>query len=126
MTQLSKEYGVICRRKPLCELNPDAGATLSSLSQERHLVRELARRQAREEREAGGSSDLAAVPGVPREFAACVALRESTDGAGSSNIYGILPSNGYSSGMGLPEQKRLFASMYARSGTSPWAPYDGC
>ena len=72
------------------------------------------------------SSDYGDVPGVPYWFASCVALRESTDGAGSPDIYGILPSNGYFSGMGIVAQKMLFAAMYARDGVSPWAPYDGC
>ena len=72
------------------------------------------------------SSNLADVPGVPYSFAACVALRESTDGQGSPDIYGILPMNGYFSGMSLAEQKGLFSRMYARDGTSPWSPWDGC
>jgi hypothetical protein len=72
------------------------------------------------------SGGLGDVPGVPYWFASCVALRESTDGAGSPNIYGILPSNGYYAGMSIAAQKLLFAAMYARDGTAPWAPYDGC
>lgn len=90
----------------------------------------MARRRAAREARAGlGSSDLAAVPGVPASFASCVALRESTDGQDPNahgNIYGILPSNGYTEGMGLAEQKRLFSRMYAENGISPWEPYDGC
>lgn len=66
------------------------------------------------------------VPGVPYAFASCVAFRESTDGQGSPDIYGILPMNGYYSGMSVPAQKALFSRMYAADGTSPWAPYDGC
>jgi hypothetical protein len=72
------------------------------------------------------SGGLADVPGVPYGFAACVALRESTDGAGSPDIYGILPSNGYYAGMSIVAQKLLFSAMYERDGASPWAPYDGC
>jgi hypothetical protein len=68
----------------------------------------------------GGYSD---VPGVPSSFAACVAMRESTNGAGSSNIYGIEGPGGQGS---LAEQKQAFASMYAARGTEPWSPYDGC
>lgn len=68
------------------------------------------------------SSDLADVPGVPRSFAACVALRESTDGRLSSNIYGMLQYHGES----LAEQKREFSEMYAARGVEPWRPYDGC
>jgi hypothetical protein len=72
------------------------------------------------------SPDLADVAGVPASFAACVAMRESTDGAGSSNIYGILPMNGYYDGMSLAAQKELFSQMYEAQGSGPWAPYDGC
>jgi hypothetical protein len=68
----------------------------------------------------GGYSN---VPGVPASFAACVAMRESTNGAGSSNIYGIEGPGGQGS---LAEQKQAFASMYAARGTEPWSPYDGC
>lgn len=68
----------------------------------------------------GGYSD---VPGVPSSFAACVALRESTNGAGSSNIYGIQGPGGQGS---LAEQKQAFAQMYASRGSQPWSPYDGC
>jgi hypothetical protein len=68
----------------------------------------------------GGYSD---VPGVPSSFAACVALRESTNGAGSSNIYGIQGPGGQGS---LAEQKQAFAQMYHDRGSQPWSPYDGC
>jgi hypothetical protein len=68
----------------------------------------------------GGYAD---VPGVPASFAACVAMRESSDGAGSSNIYGILGGGGSGS---LTSQKAAFSQMYAARGTQPWAPYDGC
>lgn len=73
------------------------------------------------------SSSYSDVPGVPSSFAACVAERESSNGAGSSNIYGILPSSGSSAGSGsIAEQKAGFAQLYAEHGTAPWAPYDGC
>ena len=68
----------------------------------------------------GGYSD---VPGVPSGFASCVAMRESTDGTGSSNIYGIEGSGGQGS---LAEQKAAFGQMYASRGSEPWAQYDGC
>lgn len=68
----------------------------------------------------GGYSD---VPGVPSSFAACVAMRESTNGAGSSNIYGIQGPGGQGS---LDAQKQAFAQMYADRGSQPWAAYDGC
>lgn len=67
------------------------------------------------------------VPGVPASFAACVAERESSDGAGSSDIYGIIPASGVDvEGDSLAAQKAAFAKMYAEDGTSPWSPYDGC
>jgi hypothetical protein len=68
----------------------------------------------------GGYGD---VPGVPSGFASCVAMRESTNGAGSSNIYGIQGSGGQGS---IAEQKQAFAQMYADRGSQPWSPYDGC
>jgi len=71
----------------------------------------------------GGGGGYSDVPGVPSSFAACVALRESTNGAGSSNIYGIQGPGGQGS---LAEQKQAFAQMYAARGTQPWSPYDGC
>jgi hypothetical protein len=67
------------------------------------------------------------VSGVPASFAACVANRESSDGAGSSNIYGIIPASGYSvAGMSVAQQKQVFSQLYAKVGTSGWSPYDGC
>ena len=68
----------------------------------------------------GGYGD---VPGVPSGFAACVATRESSNGAGSSNIYGIEGGGGSGS---LGEQKAAFAQMYQSRGAQPWSPYDGC
>jgi LysM repeat protein len=66
-------------------------------------------------------------------FQACVMFRESTNGAGSSNLYGILPSTWASLGLaGSPysasraQQDAAFQTLYARDGTSPWSPYDGC
>lgn len=50
-------------------------------------------------------------------------MRESTNGAGSSNIYGIEGSGGQGS---IAEQKQAFAQMYADRGSQPWSPYDGC
>ena len=69
------------------------------------------------------SGSYSDVPGVPASFAACVATRESSNGAGSSNIYGILGGGGEGS---LAQQKAAFSQMYAARGTEPWAPYDGC
>ena len=66
-------------------------------------------------------------------FQACVMFRESTNGAGSSNLYGILPSTWSSLGLsGSPytasraQQDAAFQQLYAKDGTAPWAPYDGC
>lgn len=70
---------------------------------------------------------------APSSFQACVAFRESTDGTLSSDIYGFLQSTW--SSLGLPgspytapasEQTQAFQMLYARDGTAPWAPYDGC
>ena len=66
-------------------------------------------------------------------FKACVEFRESTNGAGSSNLYGILNSTWSSLGRSgsaytasPAEQSAAFDQLYAKDGTSPWAPYDGC
>jgi hypothetical protein len=71
--------------------------------------------------------------GAPGSFQACVATRESGNGSGSSNIYGILNSTWASLGRSgsawtasRSEQDAAFAQLYARDGTQPWAPYDGC
>ena len=76
---------------------------------------------------ATSSGGYSSVPGVPASFAACVASHESSDGAGSSNIYGIIPASGYSvAGMSVAQQKQVFSELYAKVGTSGWSPYDGC
>jgi LysM repeat protein len=71
--------------------------------------------------------------GAPGSFQACVATRESGNGSGSSNIYGILNStwaslgrSGSAWGASRAEQDAAFAQLYARDGRQPWAPYDGC
>jgi murein DD-endopeptidase MepM/ murein hydrolase activator NlpD len=75
------------------------------------------------------SVSLSDIPGVPQSFAACVALRESTDlqnPAADGNAYGIIPASGYDvRGTSLAYQKHVFAELYQRYGTSPWAS-DGC
>jgi LysM repeat protein len=77
----------------------------------------------------GSSSSLSDVPGVPQSFAACVALRESTnlqDPAANGNAYGIIPASGHNvNGTSLANQKQAFAQLYQQYGTSPWAG-DGC
>jgi hypothetical protein len=76
---------------------------------------------------ATSSGGYSSVAGVPASFAACVARRESSNGAGSSNIYGIIPASGYSvAGMSVAQQKQVFSQLYAKVGTSGWSPYDGC
>jgi hypothetical protein len=73
------------------------------------------------------TGSLSDVPGVPQSFAACVAFRESTDGAGSSDIYGIIPASGIDvAGDSIAQQKQAFSELYAQDGTAPWAPSDGC
>ena len=66
-------------------------------------------------------------------FQACVAQRESGNGSGSGNIYGFLQSTWNSLGLsGSPgsasraQQDAAFQKLYAKDGTSPWSPYDGC
>ena len=79
---------------------------------------------------ASGSSALSDVPGVPQSFAACVASRESgnlSDPAANGNAYGIVPGSGYNvNGTSLAHQKQVFADLYAKYGTAPWSPHDGC
>jgi LysM repeat protein len=71
--------------------------------------------------------------GAPGSFQSCVATRESGNGSGSSNIYGILNSTWASLGRSgsawtasRAEQDAAFAQLYAKDGIQPWAPYDGC
>lgn len=68
-------------------------------------------------------------------FEQCVAWHESGDNptASSSGLFGILPATwaqlGYSGTAGqasVAQQKIAFQQLYAKYGTSPWAPYDGC
>jgi len=92
------------------------------------------------------SSDLADVPGVPRDFAACVAFRESSNNPKSVNsvpgfegmgggAYGImdyvwqgsdLNKSGQPYDASLAEQKEAFSKLYAKYGKQPWTPSDGC
>jgi LysM repeat protein len=75
------------------------------------------------------SGSLSDVPGVPQSFAACVAMRESTNlqnPAAHGNAYGIIPASGYNvNGTSLANQKQVFAQLYQHYGTRPWAS-DGC
>jgi hypothetical protein len=76
------------------------------------------------------SSSLSSIPGVPSSFAACVAYRESTNlqnPAARGNAYGIIPASGYNVyGTSIAHQKQVFAELYQKYGSSPWAPSDGC
>lgn len=75
----------------------------------------------------GGLSD---VPGVPSAFAACVAERESSNGANQAyngGVYGIITASGINvNGQSIAAQKAAFSQLYAQDGTQPWAPSDGC
>jgi resuscitation-promoting factor RpfC len=78
--------------------------------------------------------------GAPGSFQACVIARESGGNAsavnpssGAGGLYQFLPSTWAALGhSGLPEnasvaeQNQAFQQEYAQSGTSAWAPYDGC
>lgn len=92
------------------------------------------------------SSDLADVPGVPHAFAACVAFRESSNNPRSVNAvpgfigngggaYGIMAYVWQGSDLGfsgqpydapLSQQKQAFSILYAKYGSQPWSPSDGC
>ncbi len=77
---------------------------------------------------------------TPGSFRSCVIQRESSGNpravnpsSGAGGLYGFLPSTWHGLGFsGLPEnasvaeQNYAFAKEYAQSGTSAWAPYDGC
>jgi LysM repeat protein len=71
--------------------------------------------------------------GASGSFQSCVATRESGNGSGSSNIYGILNSTWASLGLSgsaytasRGQQDAAFNELYARDGRQPWSPYDGC
>ena len=70
------------------------------------------------------------VPGVPRSFAACVALRESSNGtnqAYNGGVYGIITASGINvNGQSLAAQKAAFSKLYSQYGSQPWSPSDGC
>jgi LysM repeat protein len=71
--------------------------------------------------------------GASSSYMACVRLRESTNGQGSSDQFGIsqstwsaygFPGSPYTASYG--EQVSAFQAIYAAVGTSAWSPYDGC
>jgi len=75
-------------------------------------------------------------------FEACVIHAESggdptayNSSTGASGLFGMLLSTWLGLGLGYPKgawsapisvQEQGFNILYARDGTSPWAPYDGC
>jgi LysM repeat protein len=85
-------------------------------------------------------ASAAARRATPGSFRSCVIQRESSGNpravnpsSGAGGLYGFLPSTWHGLGFsGLPEnasvaeQNYAFAKEYAQSGTSAWAPYDGC
>ena len=83
---------------------------------------------------ANGSAGIASGAGsVPSSYLSCVRFRESTNGAASSDQFGITPSSWSAYGFpGSPytapygEQVAAFQRIYAAVGTSAWSPYDGC
>lgn len=101
----------------------------------------------------GGNSSVSvsSVPAAPAQqqnyvgggsFQQCVIMAESggdptayNSSSGASGLYGFLLSTWDSLGLGYPGgaytapvsvQNEGFAIEYARAGTAPWAPYDGC
>jgi LysM repeat protein len=71
--------------------------------------------------------------GIPASYFSCVRFRESTNGQGSGDQFGITPSSWSAYGFsGSPytapysEQVAAFQRIYAAVGTSAWSPYDGC
>jgi LysM repeat protein len=81
-----------------------------------------------------GTAGSASGPGsIPSSYFSCVRFRESTNGAASSDQFGITPSSWSAYGFsGSPytapysEQVAAFQRIYAAVGTSAWSPYDGC
>lgn len=75
----------------------------------------------------GGISDI---PGVPKSFVACVARRESNNGANQAyngGTYGIISASGYNvNGQSLSAQKAAFQKIYTTTGRSAWSKSDNC
>ena len=73
--------------------------------------------------------DITSIPGVPQSFVACVAYRESSNGANQAyngGVYGIITASGYNvNGQSLAAQKAAFLAIYDTTGPSAWAA-DGC
>ena len=108
--------------RPVAAARPASGASGSGGASVADTVASAARRAA------------------PGSFRSCVIQRESSGNpravnpsSGAGGLYGFLPSTWRGLGFsGLPEnasvaeQNYAFAKEYAQSGTSAWAPYDGC
>lgn len=66
------------------------------------------------------------------DFAKCVRLRESTNGLGSHNLYGMLDGWTVAHGAGdawhasFAEQDYRAWLLWNKLGDGPWRPYDGC
>lgn len=71
---------------------------------------------------------------VRSPFASCVRWRESTNGAGASNLYQIQGPNASSNDgdyewldwVSRAKQNWIAYKMFLRRGDNPWRPYDGC
>jgi len=109
--------------RPVAVARPPSGAPVSGGASAADTVASAAARRA-----------------TPGSFRSCVIQRESSGNpravnpsSGAGGLYGFLPSTWHGLGFsGLPEnasvaeQNYAFAKEYAQSGTSAWAPYDGC
>jgi hypothetical protein len=109
--------------RPVAVARPPSGAPVSGGASVADTVASAAARRA-----------------TPGSFRSCVIQRESSGNpravnpsSGAGGLYGFLPSTWHGLGFsGLPEnasvaeQNYAFAKEYAQSGTSAWAPYDGC
>jgi hypothetical protein len=61
---------------------------------------------------------------VSDSVAACIAMRESTNGAGSANIF---QSSNYYPGESLAQQEAAAGQIAATQGVhNAWGVYDGC
>src|ERR1700722_16381030 len=123
-----------------------ARAARAATAAPRHAAPAAAARPASGASVSGGASvadtvaSAAARRATPGSFRSCVIRRESSGNpravnpsSGAGGLYGFLPSTWHGLGFsGLPEnafvaeQNYAFAKEYAQSGTSAWAPYDGC
>ena len=90
----------------------------------------------------GGSTATSGYAGPPGEssFQACVIQRESSGiptavnpSSGAGGLYQFLPStwqelghSGAPQDASIAEQNQAFDQAYARWGTQPWTPSDGC